>query len=244
MSQLDISWLSYHVHHVKLIRAARAIYSAFENRRTYVLTKNGGRTFYEDPQTREYCGEFLIQQMNLLSSWLQEVPEALKCRRVSDGCAYTTDGSSLDIDQYAPVWLQMQRLTLELLYHDIVISFYRPFICFPSPSISFTPISDQAAATCLKHAIEITNILYQVLAETQTLCGWHRAYQFQWDAALSMVAFAFAYPTSQLISAARQGVEKAISVFDMFGRNFAVATSAGRITRDLRDMVNRLSPLP
>lgn len=78
-----------------------------------------------------------------------------------------------------------------------------------------------------------TRITRQSLEETDILNGWHEAYQFQWDAALSMIGFAFAYPVCPPTPSARKAIDSAISVFDIFGNNFAVASSAANMTRDL-----------
>ncbi|QKX57814.1 uncharacterized protein TRUGW13939_04934 [Talaromyces rugulosus] len=242
-SKLGIRWLSYHVHHVDLIRVARGIYSNLEDNRAYELATNGGKEFYDDPQTMENCSKFLTQQISILLSWLQSVPDILICRRKCSGRSFSTDGSALDIDRCAPSWLQMQIFTLELIYHDTIINFCRPFISFQANSRTSTPLSDETAAICLKHAITVTDIVHQVLEETETLYGWHRAYQFQWNATLSMIGFAFGYQESPLVPSALMGIKKAISVFDMFDNNFAAAACVGRITRDLFSMLNQVLKL-
>jgi hypothetical protein len=127
------------------------------------------------------------------------------------------------------------------MYHDIIINFFQPFICFSEASTTSTAQPDMIAATCLKPAITMTNIVHQVLKETETLSGCHRAYQFQWHAAVSMIDYAFAYPTSECTPLARQGIEKAINVFDMFDESFAAAASVARLTRDLYSRINSLS---
>lgn len=228
----EITWLSYHVQCVKLILATRAVHVAFYKKCAEVLTANDGKSFYSDPQSLEIIARFLSQSLLCIRTWVQNVPDALKTGRKGGGEPFSTDRSPLEIDPFAPLWLQRQRLLIELLYHHSVMTIYRPFICFsPAPS-SCTPLADGNAISCLNHAMASTNIIHQVLTATDILNGWHEAYQFQWDATLSMLGFIFAYPVCPPTPSARKAINSAINVFDILGNNFAVANSAANLTRD------------
>lgn len=229
----EVTWLSYHLQCVNLIQAARAVNVAFYDKCADVLEANEGKSFYSDPQSLEIIARFLPQRLQSIRTWAQNVPDMLKTARRGGGEPFSTDRSALEIDPFAPLWLQRQRLLLELLYHNLVMVLYRPFICLPPVQSSCTPLADGNAISCLNHAMASTRITRQSLEETDILNGWHEAYQFQWDAALSMIGFAFAYPVCPPTPSARKAIDSAISVFDIFGNNFAVASSAANMTRDL-----------
>ena len=232
-SDEKITWLSYHVQCVKLVLAARAVHSAFESKCAQVLSTNSGQTIYDNAQSLETLAAFLSQSLQCIRSWAENVPDALKTARRSGGKPFSTDRSTLEVDPVAPQWLQRQRLLLELLYHNTVMNLYRPFICFSNPPSSATPLADGNSISCVNHAIACTNIILQTLTTSDTLNGWHEAYQFQWNATLSMVGFIFAYPVCPPTPSARKTINSAIQVFDMFRNNFAVAASATNVTRDL-----------
>lgn len=228
----EITWLSYHVQCVKLILAARAVHVAFYKKCGEVLTADDGESLHSDAQYLEIVARFLSQSLQCIQTWVRDVPNALKTVRRGGGESFSTDRSPLEVDSFAPLWLQRQRLLLELLYHHCVMNLYRPFICFsPAPS-SCTPLADGNAILCLNHAMASTNIIDQVLTATDILNGWHEAYQFQWDATLSMLGFCFAYPVCPPTPSARKIINSAINVFDILGNNFAVAASAANLTRD------------
>ncbi|KAF2836212.1 fungal-specific transcription factor domain-containing protein [Patellaria atrata CBS 101060] len=228
----SITWLTYTLQNANLILAARAIYTAFYDKCADVLGSNGGKNLYNDPQSLETCADFLNSSMKCLHNWLQSVPKQLKTKRKGAGEAFSTDRSALEIELFAPLWLQRQRLLLELLYHNLSMNLYRPFISF-SPASSATPIAEGHAISCVNHAIAITHIMHQVLTETDILSGWHEPFQWQWNATLSMIGFVLAYPIAPSTPSARKAINNAIAVFENFGNNFAIAASAANVTRDL-----------
>ena len=231
-------WLSYYVHYVKLVLAARAVHIAFDKKCAQVLGATGGTSIYENAQSLETLASFLSQGLQCIRTWAENVPNSLKTERRGGGKAFSTDRSTLEVDIVAPQWLQRQRLLLELLYHNVVMNLYRPFICFASPSSSAIPLADGNSISCLNHAIATTSIILQLLTTSDTLNGWHEAYQFQWNATLSMIGFIFAYPVCPPTPSARKAVNDAITIFDIFRDNFAVAASATNVTRDLAAKVD------
>ena len=229
----DVTWLSYHVHSIRLVLAARAVQAAFESKCAQVLSASNEKSFYGNPKNLETLAGFLSQSLQCVRNWVEKVPERLKTKRRAGGEPFSTDRSALELDLVAPLWLQRQRLLLELLYHNLIMNLYRPFICFSNSPGSSTPLADGNSISCLNHAIASTNIILQILKETDILNGWHEAYQFQWNATLSMVGFIFAKPICHSTPTARKTIDSAIAVFDIFRNNFAVAASATHVTRDL-----------
>ncbi|KAL9106742.1 MAG: hypothetical protein Q9187_008522 [Circinaria calcarea] len=228
-----VTRFTYSLQTIKVILAARAIYIAFYDKCADVFGANDGKSLYNDPQSLETCAEFLLSSMKCLQIWLHNVPNALKTRRKGAGEPFSTDRSALDVEVFAPLWLQRQRLLLELLYHNLAMNLYRPFICFAPKSTSCTPLAEGHAISCVNHAMAITHILHQILVETDILSGWHEAYQWQWNATLSMIGFILAYPVTPSTPSARKAINSAIGVFEHFGNNFAIATSTANVTRDL-----------
>lgn len=91
--------------------SVRALFVAFANKCGDVVASNSG--------------------MGVLRSWESQVPDGIKTKR-KGGVALSTHRATLDIELYAPLWLQRQRLMFELLYHNLALNLYRPFLCFPS----------------------------------------------------------------------------------------------------------------
>lgn len=121
------------------------------------------------------------------------------------------------------------------MYHNLSTNLYRPFINFSPTPVSKTSLAEQMEARCALHPITLTKIMHQVLSSTSTLAGWHEAFQWQWNAATTLLGFVFAYPQStSTTSLARDALELSSAVFDIFGESFRVARSAAGIVRDLR----------
>ena len=229
----NVTWLTYSLQNTKLVLAARAIYIAFYEKCADILGANDMTALYSNPKSFETCAEFLLSSMECLQIWLRNLPDALKTKRKGAGEPFSTDGSPLEIEMFAPLWLQRQRLLLELLYHNLAMNLYRPFISFSAASSSGSLLVEENAISCVKHAIAISHIMHQVLTETDMLNGWHEAFQWQWNATLSMIGFILAYPVAPSTPSARKAISSAIGVFEKFGNNFAVAASAANVTRDL-----------
>ncbi|MCJ1348963.1 hypothetical protein MMC31_007196 [Peltigera leucophlebia] len=229
----NVTWLTYSLQNTKLCLAARAVYIAFYDKCADVLGGNDKKTIYNDSQAMESCAQSLLSSMQCLQTWIHELPDGLKTKRKGSGEAFSTDKSPLELELFAPMWLQRQRLLLELLYHNLAMNLYRPFISFSRPLGSNMLAAEGHTISCVNHAISLTHIMHQVLTETDMLNGWHEAFQWQWNAALSLVGFILAYPLTPSSSTARNAINNAISVFERFGNNFAVALSAANVTRDL-----------
>ncbi|KAJ5664628.1 hypothetical protein N7462_011441 [Penicillium macrosclerotiorum] len=231
-----VTWLTYSRLVTELVLAAQTVYLGFYEKRAKILGANDAKSLYTDQSSLEALAKFLISQMDSIREWLRNVPDGMKTKRKDGGEPFSTDRSVLDLERYAPLWLQRQRLLLELLYHNLCMNIYRPFICFPSTSatsVNSTPVAEGHAVSCVNHAIAITHILRQILPATDFLKGWYEAFQWQWNSTLSMVGFILAYPSNPPTPTARAAIDSAITVFEVFGHNFAVAGSAANVTRGL-----------
>ncbi|KAK3321314.1 fungal-specific transcription factor domain-containing protein [Cercophora scortea] len=233
-----VTWLTYTVQNTKLVLAARQVYVAFWQK---CQCAAAGRGFYEDVDALEDCAVFLETSMEgSFGAFLRDMPAGLKTARKEGGERFSTDRSPLAVvrDGTEPLWLQRQRVLLELLYHNLAMNLYRPFICFrtnpPSRLSKGTPAADRCAAACVGHAVAMTHMIHQVLVETPALLdGWHEAFQWQWNTAMTTIGFILAYPASPAAVSARASVDLAVRSFEIFGNVFAVAVSAAGVTRDL-----------
>ncbi|KAG6995771.1 patulin cluster transcription factor patL [Physcia stellaris] len=219
----NVTWLTWNLHNTKLLLAARTAYTAI---------------YEEAPDTLDLCNSQPITER--LENWLKDLPTAIKTQRQNNGVPFSTDQSALEIEQFAPLWLQRQRLLLELLYHNLCINLYRPFISFTS-AIAQTYLTDRTAVKCAAHAMALTHMMYQVLTSTSILAGWLEAFQWQWNAAITLVGFVLAYPHDDSSGAARKTIDISVAVLENFGNSFAVAARAANIMGELCAKVDVLT---
>lgn len=119
---------------------------------------------------------------------------------------------------------------------------YRAFICFDSfpQRNNNTPLADANAVLSVNHAITITNIVYQVLKESNFLAGFHETFQWQWNATITLIGFIVAFPNGPLTIPARDALITAIDVFDIIGKYLGIACSAASVARDLFARIEHL----
>ncbi|SPJ87824.1 related to transcription activator protein acu-15 [Fusarium torulosum] len=222
----NATWLSLNLQRTKLYQIVRTLNLALYNSE---LNFNEGNSVYDDPNTLQDVASIWGPQTSSLTEWTKQIPQSLKTNR-KGGTAFSYDGSILDIEQYAPLWLQRQRLCLELEYHHVCINLHRPFISF---STSQGSMAAEMAAKCAMHAIELSSITRQVLTNTAILNGWHEAFQWQWSAAMTLVGFVVANFQHPVTIAARCAIKTAVEVLDIFSRSFDAAVKAATIVRTM-----------
>ncbi|KAK0616529.1 fungal-specific transcription factor domain-containing protein [Immersiella caudata] len=236
----NVTWLTYTLQSTKLVLAVRNVYVLFWHEFARALSTPGGAaSIYDDPATLEGLAVFLQSSIAIhLETWVDQVPDAMRFKRkahdengATASAALSTSFSELEIEAYAPLWLQRQRVFLELLYHNLSLILYRPLISF-SPSDA-TPVASACAQACVDHAIALTHTTHQVLSETEILKGCHEAFQWQWNAAITMIGFYLAAPMSHRAAPARAAIDAAVEVFEIFGKHFAVGTRAARVVGGL-----------
>ncbi|CAK7226440.1 hypothetical protein SCUCBS95973_006200 [Sporothrix curviconia] len=244
----DRTWLSFHVFHSRLFCIARSAHVAFYCSNAVPLA-SGQATIWDDPAALEAHAWIALAHGQAFAEWAASVPPALTTPRAGGSPAFATDGSALEIEPFSPLWVQRQRVLLEVMYHNLSVNLYRPMICFRGGFP--TEHAQQCAAACARHAIALTQITHQVLSSTAILAGWHEAFQWQWNAAMTLVGFLLASANAGLhsnsnsadvpdVPNARRAVDQAVAVFDLFGHNFAVATSAAKVIRNLCTKVDFL----
>ncbi|CAG9982824.1 unnamed protein product [Clonostachys byssicola] len=223
----NLTWLSFHHEHAKLFLIARAIYSTiFQAQNPY--DESITLDEQEAMKTRAIA---LEANMKKLEEWADFVPGALKTKRTNNTRPFSTDTCALNIDPFAPLWLQRQRLLLELMYHNLCTNLYRPFLSFDPATASHAV--ELASSKCASHASTLTNILHQVLSSNFILNGWHEAFQWQWNASMTLVGFVLAYPLAPSAADAKRSIDLSLSVLDQFGESLAVAARAAKVVRQL-----------
>lgn len=228
----DITWLSFHAQSAHLVSLAIGIQSGFHAKCAELLERKALKTIYEDPFSLEELAGFLARNARVVYEWACNVPESLKIPRKGSGEPFSTERTPLNLDQFSPLWLQRQRILLELLYHHLQMSNFRSFLRFPPGSSSITPLSDCHSINCLNHAVALTNILHQVLTETDLLRGWSAVFQYQWDAALCILGFVLANPVCPPTPGARKCIQTAIQCLENIGDYFPVAKRAVQTMRE------------
>ncbi|KAF7549618.1 hypothetical protein G7Z17_g6277 [Cylindrodendrum hubeiense] len=236
----EVTWLTYSCQTQKFVAATVDVYNALYDKCSEILGQRGHGSFYKDTQGLEACAGFLTTLTPALETWVQQVPDGLKLKRRGNGEPFSVDRSAVLFEASAPLGLQRNRICLELTYHNMYTNIYRPFINFTPTSSTYAPAAERHAAACVNHAIAHTHIMHQVLKETDLMNGWQEFFLWQWNATVSMVGFVLAYPINPVTARARETIEKAIEVFEVYGSNFAVASSAASVTRDLTEKADLL----
>jgi hypothetical protein len=227
----DVTWLSFNLYQAKLFRVTREIHTAFYGKDVDMETYNG-QTIWDDPTALESHAIFMRTLAVGLEQWKREVPTALTATGDADKHAFVIDGAVPFVEPFAPLWIQRQRLLLELMYHNLCTNLYRPFISFTGKDAS-SPAVGEAADKCALHAAQLTIITHHVLSSTTILAGWMEVFQWQWNAAMTLFGFVFAHPGRQCSERAKAAINLAVAVFDILSQSFAVASSASKIVREL-----------
>ncbi|XXH04490.1 hypothetical protein Hte_010906 [Hypoxylon texense] len=247
-----VTWLSWNLHITKLVLVARNVYTEFYDKYPDVFDGDDSQTIYDTTKALEAYADFLITHMKDLENWVKDVPDALKTPRQNRGIPFSTDCSSLEIEQFAPLWVQHQRILLELLYHNLCTNLYRPFISFkqtsssppPTHSSSYTSPVETCACSCASHAMAATQIMHQVLSTTDILTGWHEAFQWQWNCSMTLVGFVLAYPNGDLAQAAHESIGASLEVLETYSRSFAIAASVASLVRGVGETLDHIVAPP
>lgn len=234
------SSLIHNVLYIRLVLAYRAVYVTFYNKCADVLGSNGQESLYKDPEALEECAKFLRSRMEYLGTWLNDVPQQLKPKRMNSGEPYSTDGTPLDIDVSAPLGSMWLPTFLELRFHHVCMCLYRPFISFSKVNGTATPITEKNARGCVEHAITQTNIIDQATSTTDVLNGMYIVAHWQWIASLSLLGYILAYPDSDTTPVARRTVDIAIINLDRYRASFTLAANGAKVIRELCSKIDKI----
>jgi len=218
---------------VKLVLATRAIYITFYRKCGEVLSRAALESLYQDPTALEECATYLASKTNYLDTWVQKVPAKMRCSRNDSKEPFSTTCSKLDLQVIGGHELARQSMVLELLYHSLAMSLYRPFITFSTSDGFNGPNIRNHALSCANHAITITDLIHQLLTETTHLNGWVETFHWQWTAAISLVGYIIAYPVGPVVPMARNTLVTAVRVLEILSNQLSSAVAAGSMLREL-----------
>ncbi|CRG86574.1 hypothetical protein PISL3812_03584 [Talaromyces islandicus] len=233
----NATWLSFNLYQTTLYIKVRAAYTHFYHTD---LQLDNDQNIWDESHALQMGAEVLDSHLPSFQEWTDKVPEALRMKRQNSGKPLSIDGTLPLIEQFAPLWLQRQRVILELTYHHLIINLYRPMISFTARAPPETSAA-KVAMRCAAHCIMISKITHQLLTQTSILDGWHEAFHWQWNAAMTLIGYVAAFPHAQLAAEVHAAIDLAIAVFDNFGVRFSVAANAANIVRDLRVKVEFLA---
>jgi hypothetical protein len=234
------TWLSFNKYQVTLYKTFREAYSAFFGTCTAMT---GDQNIWRDASLLEACAESLRQHVTALDKWRDSVPTPLRTRRRDGGASLSVDGTIVEVEMFAPVWLQRQCLLLELTYHHLATNLFRPLISFGTP-LQPSSLPGELADRAALHAIAFTKILHHVLTTTKILDSWNETFHWQWNAVLTMIGFVLASPsglTSPLAKEARHAINLATEVCGIYAKSFSVAAQASKSIRELMAKVDVIS---
>jgi hypothetical protein len=243
----NTTWLTFTQYNIKLLLVACAAHVALFANGASMSMQAESSEFIPDltqvPEVLEFDTKVSSTWMNHLAVWVESVPSVLRTTRQHGGIPFSTDLTPLAIEKFAPLWVQRQRLLLELMYHNLSVNLQRPFVCckLKSPAAEQSGHINQIVTKCAAHAVTLTHMMYQVLNETTILDGWHEAFQWQWNSAVTLVGFVLSQSevdNEDATTQARHGIELAICVLEKFGKSFASAMSAAGIVKNLSKTLN------
>ncbi|RDW66622.1 hypothetical protein BP5796_09371 [Coleophoma crateriformis] len=230
-SSEHITCLDSHVQEIRLFQATRIVYTSFYSGINDTFPSDN-KNIYEGMAHLELFAGRLAKCMEPLHNWVRDLPEGLKNKRANGGRPLSADRTLVIKDVTAPQWLERQRVTLELLYHNTVIAFHRQFISFSPPS-SITPLANMHALAALNHSITVTYLVQAIQVDFNIFSTLFEACKVLWQASLTMLAYTLPYPLSPETKATHAAIACAVLVFDVWSSHCPAAVRCAAVLRDL-----------
>ncbi|KAJ6783760.1 hypothetical protein PWT90_03400 [Aphanocladium album] len=240
----DITWMTYAIRLRSLMETVLEIHDSLQEGVDQIFEKkNLDCSLYEDSEAVEWYAKAVTDQSPSMHEWASQLPQGLQLKRKDNGVPCSVDRSSLSIDLEAPLWLQRQRISLELIYHSQMITLYRPCIVFrrSSSAAAYSALVSQNAVTALRHAITYSNHMHQAVTETDIMNGWQEFLTWQWNATITIVGFLLAHPVDAATATAYKAVDTGVAVFEAFSGSYTMAANAASAIRELRNKIDLLS---
>ena len=228
-----ISCLNFFVQSIKLCIAMRSAHTDFYTQSRNIFAALQVDDIYSNGPALDACATLLKQCLVPLGMFIQKVPKELQILRRDSGSLLYADVTQMQIDSLAPKWLQVQQLSLELAYHNSIITLCRPLIQLTPITRNMAPQPNIIAMTALNHAIAVANFVQKVLIELDFLVGWYDALHVQWEASLTILAYSLAYPLCDLTPGALRALALSATSFDLWGANCPTPAKAAATLRKL-----------
>jgi hypothetical protein len=204
----------------------------------------------DDPAVLEHLASRLTRCLQTLVNWHVQLPAPL----MLDWSFESSDSFDLTEDTTLPIWLQRQRIILELQYHNAYVLVLRPFVslCFAH----FTELSGETSiieteqshvqrhiASAVYHASAIIDIVFTLSSRYEILYGWPEVLQPLWNATMVIVTYVYANSLNPGALEAAKNLTHAESIFQCFSATSAAAKSAGEVVHSLMQRLEDLQSL-
>ncbi|TGJ82778.1 hypothetical protein E0Z10_g5962 [Xylaria hypoxylon] len=223
------SWETHHVNYTKLILSAQSVHEYFLRMKGELLRQGYGGDL-------ESFGQSMTQKLEIMQRWAENVPPALKVHRPGGCGPFSVVWVPIfGLGPQAPLYLQQQRLSLELGYHHLSLLLVRSVVRFML-GYRHIPQSKQVDSHFvdgLKHAISIVSIINQALTNGDGITGWLLFFRWQWDATLYLLNYITVYPVGPLAADTRRSLSTAIETFAVMENYLEMAKSAQKIVQDV-----------
>lgn len=224
--------VEYHIWNAKL---TSAILSVTQNL-AYMKHDNSGND--------AVIVELGVEDLGLALQPLEDWKEEISMSSISTFLNLQTNLSGTTDVHFIPTWLQRHTCRLSVHYHDALNTLYRPFIgnCLLTRlNGGFqTPQADLVAMRSLQHASSIIDIIHQTFNTSDILYGSYELYMLEWNAVLSLIGFALAYPNIMDVATVVEKLDRALLLFELGEGKHAVAKRAAALTRSLRARMDRI----
>jgi hypothetical protein len=239
---------AFHFHSslLQLTRIAMAVTEALAKRQNELDEDDSA-------QSIEAYAEYLSQEVVHFHQWRDDIlrmPQYRNLILVCDGdkpdslnaMPSLADESSFYHQSPAQI---LQKMLLELQYHDVMIWVYRCYIQFPLRGLNAqrSTRADIHATTALKHALTAIDLVRFRMCRSDALYGCCQIYQYVWNAVLTLLGFTLAYPLCYWFPTAREHIALSLPIFDAAGADNPIASRAASLTRFLLKRVDGLVEL-
>ena len=231
-SQLEMTYLAFHLQCIQLFIVARSIYVEIYGNSKAIDDEMSQASSSEDTtkaKTARTAADLLQQRSKDMQSWADDLPTALKVGRRDGGAPLSCSNKRIVLDNYASPWLQRQRLLLELHYHNLTMLLHRPLMVSEASEKSSSNKAEPFELTCLNHATAITTIVHQICTESDLLNGTFKAQSTLWNAMITTIGFWLAHKESAQAESTSKYVGMAMEVFRMFGSQNSMASTGAAI---------------
>ncbi|KAF7594855.1 hypothetical protein BBP40_008185 [Aspergillus hancockii] len=182
-STADVTWLTYTVQLAKLVTIVQSIYADVYGENS---TTDSHATMSDDTLSATTTTT-LEKHLRRLYTWADAVPHDLRLSRTGEEPALSYKFSGIQVDLYAPRWLQSQRVFLEALYHDAVVALLRPIALLKRPSGQPPDAMDHLLEQLHGHAQVVIRVCHQLYLETDVLSDHPELSAVVWSAAITLL---------------------------------------------------------
>ena len=204
----------------------------------------------DDSAVLEHLASELAPSLHDLENWRDRLPAPLVPSHTSKDARFFDLGGETSL----PLWLQRQRILLELHYHNAYVLILRPFVslCFAH----FTELSGESSSfdtelslvqhhisSAIKHATDIIDFIFTFSSRSEVLYGWPEVLQPLWNATMVIVTYVYANSLNPVARKAAQSLARADLVFRCFSTTSTAATSAKEVVHSLVQQLEDLQNL-